>query len=165
MPRGPLAHIALLVKDLDQAIADWKVILSRLDPHQAEREPTIVERFGPESDPVRWATFVSDQGAEIQLVQPLGEDGPRARRIREEGEGVDHICFVHPDLEGVMGKLADDGVELIPDGIRSDRERLDWQAWTYITKEGGHGVPVEIAYPYKDEDGKWVPGVDPADQA
>ncbi len=161
MPRGPLAHIALLVSDLDEAIADWKKILSRLDPDQAEREPTIVERFGPDSDPVRWATFVSDRGAEIQLVQPLGTDGPRARRIREQGEGVDHICFLHPDLEGVMGELADDGVEMIPDGIRADRERMPWQAWTYITEKGGHGVPVEIAYPYKDEDGKWVPGDDP----
>lgn len=161
MPRGPLAHVALLVRDLDEAIADWKRILARLDPQQAEREPTVVERFGPDSDPVRWATFVSDLGAEIQLVQPLGTDGPRARRIREQGEGVDHICFVHPDLEGVMTALADDGVELIPDGIRADRERMPWQAWTYITEAAAHGVPVEVAYPYKDESGKWVPGDDP----
>ena len=40
MPVGPFAHVALLVKDLDQAIDDWKKILEVVDPTQVA-EPVV----------------------------------------------------------------------------------------------------------------------------
>jgi len=153
MPVGPLAHVALLVRDLDQAVEDWKRILKTLDPSQLVEPIVRMDRFGPESDPIRWATFVSTAGAEIQLIEPLGTDGPRARRLAEEGECVDHICFVHEDLPKAMGELDDAGVALTTKEPVSD-PRLPI-SWAYIPKEGGHGVPVEIAYRYKPVDGHW----------
>lgn len=154
MPAGPLAHVALLVRDLDLAVEDWKRILSVLDPTQVAEPVVYMDRFGPESDPIRWATFASTAGAEIQLIEPLGEDGLRARRLAEEGECVDHICFVHPDLPEAMRDLEARNVELATAEPRSD-PRLPWLAWAYVTKEAAHGVPVEVAYEYRPVDGRW----------
>ena len=154
MPAGPLAHVALLVRDLDQAVEDWKRILSVLDPSQVAEPVVYMDRFGPETDPIRWATFASTAGAEIQLIEPLGDDGPRARRLAEEGECVDHICFVQPDLRAAMDELSERGVELATAEPRSD-PRLPWLEWAYVTKEAAHGVPVEVAYEYRPVDGRW----------
>src|ERR1700760_640424 len=110
MAQGALAHIALLVRDLDKAVEDWTRILRVLDPSQLVEPPVVMERFGPDSDPVRWVTFVAPGGAEIQLVQPLG-DGPRAQWLAEQGECVDHIAFVHPDPAAAARELDSQGVE------------------------------------------------------
>jgi methylmalonyl-CoA/ethylmalonyl-CoA epimerase len=157
MSQGALAHIALLVRDLDQAVADWTRILEVLDPEQLQEPPVVMERFGPESDPVRWVTFVSPGGAEIQLVQPLG-DGPRAQWLAEHGECVDHVAFVHPDPAAAARALDAAGVELTGAELSTDH-RLPWQGWTFVTQEAAHGARVEIAFPYRAVDGRWEPPV------
>jgi methylmalonyl-CoA/ethylmalonyl-CoA epimerase len=154
MAQGALAHIALLVQDLDKAVEDWTRILRVLDPTQLEEPPVVMERFGPDSDPVRWVTFVAPGGAEIQLVQPLG-NGPRAQWLAEQGECVDHIAFVHPDPAAAARELDAQGVELTSTELATD-DRLPWQGWTFVTEEAGHGARVEIAYPYDAVDGQWV---------
>jgi methylmalonyl-CoA/ethylmalonyl-CoA epimerase len=154
MAQGALAHVALLVHDLDQAVEDWTRILQVLDPEQLQEPPVVMERFGPDSDPVRWVTFVSPGGAEIQLVQPLG-DGPRAQWLAEHGECVDHIAFVHPDPEGAALALDEAGVELTGTKLRTDR-RIPWQGWTFVTERAAHGARIEIAFPYRAENGRWL---------
>jgi methylmalonyl-CoA/ethylmalonyl-CoA epimerase len=158
MAQGALAHIALLVRDLDQAVEDWTRLLKVLDPDQLVEPPVVMERFGPDSDPVRWVTFVSPFGAEIQLVQPLG-DGPRAQWLAEHGECVDHIAFVHPDPEAAARTLEEQGVEITGTELRTD-PRLPWQGWTFVTEEAAHGARIEIAFPYRAVDGTWVEPTD-----
>ena len=45
---------------------------------------------------MRWATFVSNGGAEIQLMEPAA-DSPLGRRLAKHGEHVHHICFTTDD--------------------------------------------------------------------
>jgi len=100
MPGGPFAHVCLLVRDLDQAIADWTAILEVLDPEQLA-EPTVVDHWEAGEDVMSSATFVSRSGCEIQLLCPLN-DGPLGRRLEKRGEGVHHICFTAADLPGAV---------------------------------------------------------------
>ena len=82
MPSGPLAHICLLVKDLDQAVADWSKILGILDPAQLEQQLVRYDGFeGAEAgeggdDRMDWATFVNPGGSEIQLMAPTAITTP-----------------------------------------------------------------------------------------
>ncbi|QEC50564.1 hypothetical protein FSW04_25240 [Baekduia soli] len=158
MAQGALAHIALLVRDLDKAVEDWTRILTVLDPDQLLEPPVIMPRFGPESDPVRWATFICPGGAEIQLVEPLGEGG-RAQHLAKHGECVDHIAFVHPDPAAAARALDAAGVEVTSTELATD-DRLPWQGWTFVTEDAAHGARVEIAYPYVAVDGHWEPPAD-----
>src|SRR3954451_3172998 len=112
MPSGPFAHVCLLVKDLDQAIDDWSKILRALDPGQLEQRIVRYEDFEGGEDQMRWATFVSDHGAEIQLMQPA-PDTPLGRRLERRGEPVHHICSPPDARGGGPRRLAEEGLKTL----------------------------------------------------
>ena len=120
-----MAHICLLVKDLDRAIEDWTKILAVLDPEQL-REPLVrYDDFEGGADQMRWVTFVANHGAEIQLVEPA-PDTPMGRRLAKHGESVHHICFTTTDVPGAARQLADSGLEVDAENTYSD-PATPWQ--------------------------------------
>ena len=156
MPSGPLAHICLMVKDLDQAIEDWRKILTVLDPGQLEQPIVRYDDFTGGDDEMRWVTFVADHGAEIQLCEPA-PGTPLGARMAKIGEHVHHICFTTPDVPAAARKLADEGLDVDVESTYSD-PALPWQEWTWVLPRSAHGVLVEIARPYKAVAGKWADG-------
>jgi methylmalonyl-CoA/ethylmalonyl-CoA epimerase len=156
MPKGPLAHICLLVADLDQAVADWRRILGELDPGQLTEPLVRFDRFEAGEDVMAWATFSNPEGCEIQLLAPLN-DGPLGRRLARHGEGVHHICFTSPDLPATVERLVAAGVALTSETLSQDPQ-LPWQWWTFVSPQASHGPLLEIAYPYRAVDGHWEPG-------
>jgi methylmalonyl-CoA/ethylmalonyl-CoA epimerase len=158
MPSGPIAHISFLVNDLDQAIEDWTKILSVLDPAQLQRPIVRYDEFDGGGDKMRWCTFVSDHGVEIQLMEPdpaskLGE------RLAKKGEHVHHICLTTPTLEKSLGELQEKGIELT--GEISQDPNLPWQRWGWVSAKSAHGILLEIAHPYEThDDGNWHPAAD-----
>jgi methylmalonyl-CoA/ethylmalonyl-CoA epimerase len=150
--------VCFLVKDLDKAIADWTKILSVFDPGQLE-QPIVRQRWEAGDDVMESATFASPHGCEIQLLTPLGGEGPVARRLANHGEGVHHLCFTHPDLPAAVEELDAKGVALTSTELASD-EATPWQAWTFVAPASGSGVFIELAYPYEPVDGEWRPGYD-----
>ena len=155
MPSGPLAHICLLVRDLEQAVEDWTKILAVLDPAQLE-QPPVRQRWESGDDVMEAVTFANANGCEIQLLSALNDDGPVGRRLAKHGEGVHHICFTAPELPDAIDRLAESGVVLTSTELSRDPE-VPWQAWTFISPESTHGPYVELAYPYRPVDGRWEP--------
>jgi methylmalonyl-CoA/ethylmalonyl-CoA epimerase len=155
MPSGPLAHICLLVSDLDQAVEDWTKILGVLDPAQLEERIVRYDEFEGGDDQMRWVTFVNHGGAEIQLVEPA-PGTPMHERLQKRGEGVHHICFTVDSPEDARDALAEQGLG-VSDGMFGD-PALPWQRWTWLGPKSSHGVLVEVARPYKAVDGKWEDG-------
>ena len=158
MPSNALAHICFLVNDLDRAIEDWTKILTVLDPGQLEEPIVRYEAFEAGGDTMRWATFVSHGGAEIQLMEP-GPETPLGRRLAKRGEHVHHICFTTPDVPGTMARLKEEGVELQSDEVFND-PTMPWQEWSWVPPAATHGTLVEVARPYRAVDGKWESGAD-----
>jgi methylmalonyl-CoA/ethylmalonyl-CoA epimerase len=156
MPSGPFAHVCLLVEDLDVAVADWTKILSVLDPQQLEEQLVQYDEFeGGEEGSMRWATFVSHGGAEIQLMQPSPESH-LGKRLAKVGEHVHHICFTTDDPAEASRKLAEQGVAVSGD-LNTD-PKFPWQAWNWVLPKSTHGTLVEVARPYKAVDGGWEDG-------
>ncbi|MGA8719151.1 MAG: VOC family protein [Solirubrobacteraceae bacterium] len=158
MPSNSFAHICMLVKDLDQAIEDWTKILRVLDPEQLEEPIVRYEQFEAGGDTMRWATFVSHSGPEIQLMEP-GPETPLGQRLAKRGEHVHHICFTTPDVPKTMALLKEEGVELRSDEVFND-PTMPWQEWSWVPPGATHGPLVEVARPYRAVDGKWESGVD-----
>jgi methylmalonyl-CoA/ethylmalonyl-CoA epimerase len=154
MPNGPFAHVCFLVNDLDAAIRDWKRILAVLDPRQLEHPVVRYEDFEGGEDRMRWATFVSEHGAEIQLIEPTA-DSPLGRRLAKHGEGVHHLCFTTDDPEGAAARLAADGAHV--SGEISQDDSMPWQRWTWVLPDSANGTLIEIARPYRARDGRWEP--------
>lgn len=151
MPSGPLAHVCLLVEDLDQAVADWTKLLGVLDPAQLEEQLVRYDEFEGGEDSMRWATFVNHGGAEIQLMEP-SPDSPLGRRLAKHGEHVHHICFTSDDPDATSRRLAEVGIET---GAVSSDPTMPWQRWTWVMPDTAHGTLVEIARPYVAVDGRW----------
>ena len=158
MPSNSFAHICMLVNDLDRAIEDWTKILRVLDPEQLEEPIVRYEHFEAGGDTMRWATFVSHNGPEIQLMEP-GPETPLGQRLAKRGEHVHHICFTTPDVPRTMALLKEEGVELRSDEVFND-PTMPWQEWSWIPPGATHGPLVEVARPYRAVDGKWESGVD-----
>jgi methylmalonyl-CoA/ethylmalonyl-CoA epimerase len=153
MPSNVIAHVCLLVKDLDAAVADWEKILGVLDPEQLEEPVVRYEEFEGGEDTMRWATFVSHNGPEIQLMEP-GPDTPLGKRLADKGEHVHHICFTTPDVDGTMTRLQEAGVALKSTEVFSDPS-MPWQRWSWVPPKATHGTLVEVARPYRAVDGRW----------
>jgi methylmalonyl-CoA/ethylmalonyl-CoA epimerase len=162
MPSGPLAHVCLLVNDLDKAIADWTKLLEVLDPAQLEQQIVRYDDFEGGDDTMRWATFVNHGGSEIQLMEP-SPTTPLGQRLAKHGEHVHHICFTVDDVETTSKRLAEAGVK-VSDEVYRDPS-MPWQQWTWVMPASATGALVEVARPYKAVDGGWVSGSDDAESA
>jgi methylmalonyl-CoA/ethylmalonyl-CoA epimerase len=146
-----------MVDDLDKAVEDWTKILTALDPGQVEQPIVRYDDFEGGEDQMRWVTFVSGHGSEIQLVEPH-PDSPLGRRLAKHGPGVHHLCFTTENPEEVSRRLAEQGLATSDESF-SDPE-LPWQRWTWVMPESASGTLVEIARPYKAVDGKWASASD-----
>lgn len=155
MPSGPIAHISFLVKDLDQSIANWTKILGVLDPKQLEQKLVKYDEFDGGGDRMRWCTFVSDHGVEIQLMEP-DPASHLGKRLAAKGDHVHHICFTTPDLDNSLKQLQACGIELA--GQVSQDPTMAWQRWGWVSPKSANGVLLEIAAPYESHnDGAWHP--------
>jgi methylmalonyl-CoA/ethylmalonyl-CoA epimerase len=152
MPRGPFAHVCLMVHDLDRAVEDWTKILRALDPGQLEQPVVRYDEFSGGEDAMRWITFVSRDGTEIQLVEPAPET-PMWRRLQKHGEGVHHLCFTTDEPEAAMERLAEDGISVSGE-VFGDPD-MPWQRWGWVFPASTHGTLVEVARPYRAVEGKW----------
>jgi len=156
MPSGPFAHVCLLVHDLDRAIDDWTKILGVLDPGQLEKKLVRYDDFAGGADTgMRWATFVSDHGTEMQFIQP-GPGTPLYDRLQKVGEHVHHLCFTTNDVPGAMARMADQGIQLMGNGETYRDPEMTWQNWSWVSPKSAHGVLIEVAAPYESrDDGQW----------
>jgi methylmalonyl-CoA/ethylmalonyl-CoA epimerase len=150
--------VCFVVRDLEQAVGAWTKILSVFDPAQLE-QPVVRQRWESGDDVMDVATFANANGCEIQLMCPVGGDGPVARRLAKYGEGVHHLCFTHPNLPEAVAELRAHGVELTSQELAGD-DAVPWQAWTFVTPSSGTGAFIELAYPYTPVDGDWRPRYD-----
>ena len=156
-----LAHVCLVVNDLDAAIEDWTKILGVLDPAQLEQQIVRYDEFEGGEDRMRWATFVAPGATEIQLIEP-GPDTPLGRRLAKHGEHVHHICFTADDVEATMTRLRAAGVST-SDVVSQDPD-MRWQRWSWVLPASTHGTLVEVARPYRAVDGRWEDGSRPFGQ-
>jgi methylmalonyl-CoA/ethylmalonyl-CoA epimerase len=111
---GRIDHIGVATDDLDGAIALYE---GKLGMPVAHRE--TVESQGVE------AVLLDVGEGHVELLRPLGEDTPVGKYLAKKGPGLHHVAYAVGDIDEVLGKLKDQGVELIDSearqGIRNSR--------------------------------------------
>ena len=98
---GPAHHIGVAVRRLDAALADYRALGFEFE--------SIEEVPG---QGVRVA-FLRSGGAQIELLESLAPDGVIARFVQRRGEGLHHVAFSVSDIRAEMGRLRDQGLELV----------------------------------------------------
>jgi methylmalonyl-CoA/ethylmalonyl-CoA epimerase len=124
-----LHHIAIVVNDLDEAIARYR------DLGFGE-----TERFRLDEQAVDVATFHAGAGW-IELICPTDPEGPIARFLAKRGEGLHHVAYAVPDLERALVELASAGVRLIDAAPRTGAH--GWRI-AFIHPESAAGVLTEL---------------------
>ncbi len=97
-----LDHVAVLVPDLDQALAFWQDQLGlSLDHVETVSSMAVKIAFLPLGE------------SEIELVQPTTEDSGLAKYLAKRGPGLHHICIETDDIKGKLAELKEKSVRLI----------------------------------------------------
>jgi methylmalonyl-CoA/ethylmalonyl-CoA epimerase len=125
-----LAHVALIVRNVDESARVFGGLLGLV--------PTTREALAQEG--VRIA-FVPVGGAQIELMEPLDPGGALARFLAVRGEGVHHLAFRVPDVEGALAQARTAGLRLIDEGARPGARGT---RVAFLHPSSTHGVLVEL---------------------
>ncbi len=150
--RHRLAHICILVRDIDQAIEHYTNILSATAPELLAQKIAKQECCAGK-DRYLTAFFPAlGNACDIQLIQPLNPGAPLYQRLEQHGEGVHHICFTSSHLEDTFQQLKESGVLLHGDQFIADASNPTLR-WAWILPRYAHGVLIEVLDSYKLVDG------------
>ena len=150
-----VAHICILVADIDKAIEDYRKIFSRVSPELLEREVVKQERWAGDERYITAFFAAPGDGCDIQLLQPPDSDSPLYKRLEKYGEGIHHIAFASSHLEDSYRQLKADGISvndhLVPEHPQGDDATDVRHFW--ILPRSAHGLLVELIDDYRVEDG------------
>jgi methylmalonyl-CoA/ethylmalonyl-CoA epimerase len=130
---GRIDHIGVATDDLDGAIALYEETLGMPVAHRETVESQGVE-----------AVLLDVGEGHVELLRPLGPETPVGKYLEKKGPGLHHVAYSVDDIEGVLGRLKEAGIELIDSepraGIRDSRV-------AFVHPRSTGGVLTEIVEP------------------
>jgi methylmalonyl-CoA epimerase len=106
MSVGPIHHVAIVVRSIDEALPRYRSLLGL----ESNAPPAI---FTPQRVRLCFLPTGPDPAARIELIEPIDGDSGVARFLADRGEGLHHVCLVTDDLPGSLEALAASEAELI----------------------------------------------------
>src|SRR4051812_37486773 len=94
-------HIGLAVAEADPALAFWQALGLPLAGGETVPGDQVAVSFLPVGE------------SRIELLAPVGGEGPVQKFLTNRGEGMHHLCLEVEDLAGLLRQLAAAGVELV----------------------------------------------------
>ena len=125
-------HVGIVVESLARAYRFWRDALGL----PLLREAEIADQG------VRAALLAAGDG-EIELLEPTNTQGGVARFLAKRGEGLHHVCFETPNVEGMVADLKAGGIPLIDE---TPRPGLAGRV-AFLHPTACAGVLVELATP------------------
>ena len=122
-------HIGLAVQDSTPATTFWQALGLPLQGTEAVPLDRVTVSFLPVGD------------SHIELLEPLGEEGPVQKFLLNRGEGLHHLCLEVDDLAGLLDQLHAAGVELVD---RVPRSGAHGSRVAFIHPRAAHGVLIEL---------------------
>jgi methylmalonyl-CoA/ethylmalonyl-CoA epimerase len=100
-------HIGIAVNDIESALNFYRDALGlKLEEIEVVEEQKVKVAFLPIS------------GGEFELLETTEQDGPIARHIEKNGEGIHHIALRVENLEESLAELKSKGIRLIDEKPR-----------------------------------------------
>ncbi|CUH93982.1 hypothetical protein P22_0044 [Propionispora sp. 2/2-37] len=100
-------HIGIAVKDLEQAKKFYTDVLG-MKPMGEE----VVEQQKVK------VCFIPTGDSELELLESTAPDGPIAKFIEKNGEGIQHVALRVDNIEAALADLKEKGVRLIDEKPR-----------------------------------------------
>lgn len=100
-------HIGIAVSNLDEALKVYTEVLGlEVQGTEVVEEQKVRVAFLPLGD------------TEIELLESTSPDGPIAKFIEKNGEGVQHIAFKVENIEEAIQEMLDKGMRMIDEKPR-----------------------------------------------
>lgn len=125
-----LDHVAIAVGSIDDSL---KLFEEALGLQMAHTEVEAGQRV--------IVAFLKAGQTEVELIEPIDQDGPVARFIRKRGEGIHHVCFEVDDLEATLAAVEARGIELVD---RQPYVGTGGKKVAFVHPRSTHGVLVEF---------------------
>ncbi len=100
-------HIGIAVKNLEESLVFYRDVLG-LD----------VEGVEEVADQKVKVAFLPIGDTEVELLESTSEDGPIAKFIEKNGEGVQHIAFRVDNIEEAIAYMKEKGLRMIDESPR-----------------------------------------------
>jgi len=124
-------HIGIAVKDLDAALKFYQESLGiELAGVEVVEEQKVRVAFLPIGD------------TEIELLESTDEDGPIARFIEKNGEGIQHIAFRVDDIEEAIQYMKDKGMKMLDE---KPRYGAGGAQIAFVHPKSSHRVLIELS--------------------
>jgi len=125
-----LDHLAILVADTEAALEVWRDRFGF---------PVVVSEVV--NDGTIRLTHLDLGNTHLQLVQPLAEDHPLWRWIRENGEGLHHLCLAVDDVGSASKQAAEWG---LPPAEHRPHEGVRGKQALFLDRAATGNVQVEM---------------------
>jgi methylmalonyl-CoA epimerase len=126
-------HIAIIVKDIEQALIPYRDCLGL--------KPTEIEYL--ESFNVK-VVFLPVGDTQIELVQPLGQEGELNDFLRTTGGGLHHIALETDDVGTSLTEIEKFGIRMKD---RSPRPGAHDSTIAFVEQSEFDGVIIELVQP------------------
>ena len=130
---GRIDHIGVATDDLEGAVALYEGTLGMPVSHRETVESQGVE-----------AVLLDVGEGHVELLSPLGPETPVGKYLDERGPGLHHVAYAVGDIDDVLSRLKEAGIEMIDteprQGIRDSRV-------AFVHPRSTGGVLTEIVEP------------------
>jgi methylmalonyl-CoA/ethylmalonyl-CoA epimerase len=128
-PRG-IHHLGVAVHDLDEAVETYERLFGAEVEHRGAVEDQGVE-----------AAAVLVGSGRVELLAPLGAETPVGRFLAKRGPGMHHVAYEVDDVRAELGRLAEEGADLID---AEPRQGLFGLEVAFVHPDAVHGVLTEV---------------------
>lgn len=124
-------HIGIAVKNLDETLKFYTDVLGlEVEGTETVEEQKVKVAFLPIGD------------TEVELLESTSEDGPIAKFIERNGEGVQHIAFKVDNIEEAIAYMKEKGMRMIDE---SPRYGAGGAKIAFVHPKSSHRVLVELS--------------------
>jgi methylmalonyl-CoA/ethylmalonyl-CoA epimerase len=122
-------HIAIAVNNADHALENYKRILN-IDKIEVEEVPSEMVKV----------VMLNLKDTRIELLEPIDDNSPISKFLKERGEGIHHIAITADDIEKDVQRAMDNGMKFLG-GLRTGSYG---RKITFIHPKSLNGVLVEF---------------------
>ena len=123
-------HVGIAVKDLAASVKWYEETLGlHSKGTEVVQEQQVTVAFLPSGD------------SELELLESTSPEGPIARFIEKNGEGIQHIAIRVDDIDAALAELTEKGVRLID---QTPRYGAGGARIAFLHPKATHGVLLEL---------------------
>jgi methylmalonyl-CoA/ethylmalonyl-CoA epimerase len=131
-----IEHIGIAVNSLEEGEALYESLLG-VKPYK--REEVLSEKVT--------TSFFRQGPNKIELLAPIGDDGPLSKYLAKKGQGMHHIAYAVTDIIAEMKRLKSEGFQLLNE---EPKRGADNKYVCFVHPKTAGGVLVELCQEIPD---------------